>query len=468
MNEKTKRFVRSKFEEYYRRAEIKIPKDSWMREWGFVLLDQYYPAKLVMRRHKSFANKEDLVNYLIENAPAHAYYSTAVYKYPAAGMANKGWLGSDLIFDLDADHVISEAEFRKYSYEDLLDLVKEETRKLIDFLLNDFGFHEEDIELVFSGSRGYHIHIKTEDVRGLGSRERREIVDYMMATGLDMDRIFVKGKTRTISGSVKKESTVLKPIGSWGKKLHREVIFFFQEIAAEEKYLFSISSNFKTNLENKQISKELRAIFKDNKYPLSGNVKISRVKDNEWRFRSKGKEYTIRGSDNQLNVYQRKALEELKRIAGIDEKRAEKIIRIAKEEKWGERIKTDTSSHDISIILSPDIPVVEKIIAHIRAKVKDTPDEPVTSDIKRLIRLPTSLHGKSSFGVKPLRIETLDDFDPLEDAVVFGDSPVEISVARSSSIKMKGERYKVKEGEIASVPEHVALYFMCRGAAEIK
>ena len=54
------------------------------------------------------------------------------------------------------------------------------------------------------------------------------------------------------------------------------------------------------------------------------------------------------------------------------------------------------------------------------------------------------------------------------DAVAFGDSLVEISATRNSSITMKGESYGVEEGEVASVPEHVALYFMCRGVAEIK
>ncbi len=391
MNEKTKRFVRSKFEEYYRRAKIEIPRESWMREWGFVLFDQYFPEKMVMRRHKSFATSKDLVNYLRENAPAHAYHSAAIYKYPSATMANKGWLGADLIFDLDADHVISEAELSKYSYEDLLILVKKETMKLVHFLLDDFGFRADDIELVFSGSRGYHLHIKTEEVRGLGSRERREIVDYLTAAGLDMDRIFVKGKIRTLDGCVGKESTLLKPIGSWGKRLYRETIDFFQ--------------------------------------------KISEVEEDE-------------------------AVEELRKIKGIGDKRAREIIRIAKEEKQKEEIKRG--------ILSPDIPMLEKIRDHLKAKIKDTPDEPVTSDIKRLIRLPTSLHGKSSLEVKPVKIEAFKDFDPLEDAVVFGDSPVEISAARNSSIEMKGERYEVEASEIASLPEHVALYFMCKGAAEIK
>ena len=102
-----------------------------------------------------------------------------------------------------------------------------------------------------------------------------------------------------------------------------------------------------------------------------------------------------------------------------------------------------------------------------RVKSADRPDEPVTADIKRLIRLPTSLHGKSSLEVKPIRIERFREFDPVKDAVVFGDSPVEVRIVRDSRITLRGARYEVKAGEIASLPEHVALYFMCRGAAEI-
>ena len=393
MNEKTKRYVRRKFEDYYCHARIKVPKDSRMREWGFVLLDQYYPVKLVMRRHKSFATKEDLAYYLKQNAPAHAYYSTAVYTYPAAEMAKKGWLGSDLIFDLDADHIISEAELKKYSYEDLLELVKKETEKLIDFLRNDFGFHEDDLELVFSGSRGYHIHITKEDVRGLGSRERREIVDYVMATGLDMDKFLVakeKGGEKT-SG----DDLWLIPEG-WGKRLLNGLIDFLHEIAEMEE-------------------------------------------------------------EGAINV--------VKKVAGIERKKAREILRIAKDETVMRRIERGR----IPRFFKPIRDVITRTVTKtVRVKSADRPDEPVTADIKRLIRLPTSLHGKSSLEATPLRGETFEDFDPLEDAVVFGDSPVEIRVARSSSITMKGERYTVEEGEITAVPEHAALYFMCRGAAELR
>jgi DNA primase small subunit len=394
MNEKTKRFVTAKFGDYYRRTKVEIPTDLWMREWGFVLFDHYYPEKLVMRRHKSFAAEKELVNYLRENAPAHAYFSTAIYKYPTAKMADKDWLGADLIFDLDADHVIGEAEFGSYSYEAILKSVKEETLKLIDFLLNDFGFSGNKIELVFSGSRGYHIHIETEEVRGLGSRERREIVDYVMATGLDINSFLVadsKDKSGKKSG---RDDLWLIPEG-WGKRALKGLIEFLHEIAAME---------------------------------------------------------------------EEEAIKVVKSVGAMEKKKAKEILRIAKDETVMSRIeKGQIPRFSDSIWQSLAKSSEAKYSAY-----ADKPDAPVTADIKRLIRLPTSLHGKSSLQVKPLSIDSFDDFDPLVDAVAFGDSLIEINVTRNSSITMKGKRYEVEEGEFASVPEHVALYFMCRGVAEIK
>ena len=388
MNEKTKKFVRSKFREYYRTAKIELPSDLWMRELGFVHFDPSYPAKLVMRRHKSFNTDIDLINYLKENAPAHAYHSAAIYKYPAADMASKDWLGADLIFDLDADHGVDETELQKYSYEDLLELVKKETEKLIDFMLDDFGFQEDDIELVFSGSRGYHIHIQKKEVRRLGSQERREIVDYITATGLDMDS-FLKGGEKSGRADLKFIAD------GWGKLLLNGLIDFLHEIA---------------------------------------------------------------------EIEEEEAIKVVKRAGVKERKKAEGIIRIAKDETVMKRIERGNIPQFAKSIKWSEI--TKAVTNAVRVKYADRPDEPVTADIKRLIRLPTSLHGKSSLNAKPLKLETFADFDPLEDAVVFGDSPVEIQMVRTSAIRMKGERYKAEEGEIATLPEHVALYFLCRGAAE--
>jgi len=74
---------------------------------------------------------------------------------------------------------------------EMLKLVKKETLKLIDFLFEDFGFTGKNISIVFSGGRGYHIHIRDPTILKLGSDERREIVDYLTASGLDIDSLFI-------------------------------------------------------------------------------------------------------------------------------------------------------------------------------------------------------------------------------------------------------------------------------------
>ena len=70
----------------------------------------------------------------------------------------------------------------------MLELVKKETQKLLTFLLSDFGFSESKMSVVFSGGRGYHIHVRDPRVFSFGSDERREIVDYLAGRGLAMDR----------------------------------------------------------------------------------------------------------------------------------------------------------------------------------------------------------------------------------------------------------------------------------------
>ena len=93
-------------------------------------------------------------------------------------------------------------------------------------------------------------------------------------------------------------------------------------------------------------------------------------------------------------------------------------------------------------------------------------DEPVTTDTKRLIRLPTSLHGGSGMRVEPLELRDLHTFDPLTDAVVFGTRDVRVDCHLSLKMPMLGSTYELQKG-IITVPEAVAVFLCCRGMAEI-
>ncbi|MDG6220424.1 MAG: DNA primase small subunit domain-containing protein, partial [Candidatus Thermoplasmatota archaeon] len=178
--QKAARFIQSRFSIYYENAELQMPPRFGKREWGFFLWGGKGMVRPVV-----FNTRQELRAFLVSRAPRHAYFSTAYYRDPRVPMAQKEWLGADLIFDLDADHLPGAEEME---YDEMLGRVKVEFVKLLDvYILGDLGFEEKDVEIVFSGGRGYHVHVRHPKVIGLGTHERREIVDYVTGKGLDED-----------------------------------------------------------------------------------------------------------------------------------------------------------------------------------------------------------------------------------------------------------------------------------------
>jgi len=92
-------------------------------------------------------------------------------------MVDKGWMGADLIFDLDGDHLpgVSDTDFPK-----MIELVQEQAWRLwSEFLEAEFGFREEYVQITFSGHRGFHIHVRDPAYLHLDSNARRQLVNYI-------------------------------------------------------------------------------------------------------------------------------------------------------------------------------------------------------------------------------------------------------------------------------------------------
>jgi len=209
-------FIREKFREYYLKNAIKINAPSSMekREFGFVP----FKKEKVMVRHRSFESLGQLVNFIKSFVPSDVYYSSAYYKNPGEEkMVSKEWLGADLVFDIDCDHIqtpckkthdtwicpncgktfvekptqcptchTEKFEEETWICEKCLDAAKNETLKLISILEEDFGISSKNINVVFSGHRGYHIHLEDETLRSFGVDERKEISDYITGLGLNI------------------------------------------------------------------------------------------------------------------------------------------------------------------------------------------------------------------------------------------------------------------------------------------
>jgi DNA primase small subunit len=93
-------------------------------------------------------------------------------------------------------------------------------------------------------------------------------------------------------------------------------------------------------------------------------------------------------------------------------------------------------------------------------------DEPVTCDVKRLIRLPGSLHGKTGLKVEKINLDGLKEFDPLRDAVVLSEEEVDVDIGQDFEISMKDETFKLEQGK-QKVPTYLATILIGRRIANV-
>jgi DNA primase small subunit len=380
----SRRLVVKQFAKHYTQAPLDMPDRFARREFGFMFFDRGF-----MMRHLAFPSRAALKRYLVDQVPSHAYYSSAYYEKPdAPTMPEKTWLGADLLFDLDADHVEGA---KGLSYDQMLERVKAEVKRLIDEFLNgDLGFDEEDLKIVFSGGRGYHVHVSRPSVLKLTSHERREIVDYITGTDLDLNWVFPQSafeqsRFKDRSGLGYRRDMPKREDGGWKGRIRRGV----DDLLAE--------------LENLPEQDAVRRIA-ESLTPSNRDIGPK----------------TVDGLYADLFVKN-------KGKCGADRMREENAFEVFSET-----------------------------------------DEPVTSDTHRLIRLPSSLHGKTGFEVVPMSRDALDGFDPFADAVpkAFDEEEVSVRAHAPVSLTLKGDRYELGE-EAGRVPTYVAVHLICRNLASI-
>ncbi|MDO8842027.1 DNA primase small subunit domain-containing protein, partial [Methanocalculus sp.] len=237
-----------------------------------------------------------------------------------------------------------------------------------------------ELSVVFSGGRGYHIHLTSLVMRSWKSAERRELVDYVCGTGLS-PQVLLAGENR--------------PDRGWRLRLKQ-----------------AIQTTLMT----------IRALPPDEQIRMLSSVK---------------------------GVSTSGAADFLKRL--------DTIIHSIQNGMF------DVCNHD-RVILAMFADSTSLLSQQIRERAA-LADEPVTTDIKRLIRHPSSLHGGSGFLVTPLQVREIDDFDPLIDAVVFSERPVRVDSSFEVTMPILGNHYSIGKG-INTVPEALAVFLCSRGIAE--
>jgi len=389
MDERTRSYLAGRFGDYYRRSGLEGPPAASQREWGHI---PFTPGDgTTMVRHQSWldvAGGGSLVDFLVRQQPRHVYYSAGRYRDPGADrMSEKGWRAADLVFDLDADHLPG-VDADGDSYADMLRTCKDALRRLLDFVEGDFGF--EEVDIVFSGGRGYHVHVRDEGVLELGRDQRDEIVEYVRGPDVTFDDVV---RTETVDGIGLKNPTQKRSLptdGGWGARVHRHLMALIDEV---------------------------RDLPED------------------------------------------EALARLREFPNVGEGKAA-AIRRAGTENYDQLAAGNLDVHPAVVSLAKQL--FERALETDGAPI----DEPVTTDINRLIRLPGSLHGGTGLVVTPIDRDALDAFDPLDDAVpeVFLDHEIRVDVTDPGPVEFRGDTFTLKEGE-CRLQEALGVFLMARGRA---
>jgi len=230
MEERTRAYLRGRFRDYYRRASVTTPPGAERREWGYIPWTEGPDTTMV--RHRSLLDLGNLEEFLERERPRHVYFSAGYYEDPSARtMQSKRWQGSDLVFDLDADH-LPNVTLGEDSYAEMLSKCKAALLRLVDLLERDFGY--DDLTIAFSGGRGYHVHVRDERVKELERNERREIVDYLRGNGLDLDSLVVE---EGVGGMGLKNPTTRRTLptdGGWGRRTTDTIDDFVDELLTRD------------------------------------------------------------------------------------------------------------------------------------------------------------------------------------------------------------------------------------------
>ena len=320
--------------------------------------------------------------------------------------------GADLIFDLDGDHLpgVTDGDFPA-----MIRVIQEQAQQLwFDFLEPEFGFKEEHLQVTFSGHRGFHLHYRSPDIWQLDSPARREIVSHIRGEGVDIG-VLLNG-----------------PDCAWKRRV----------VSGVDSVLMKLDDAHQDNADGRKALYQLKEIV-DSRIGMPGYVGPKRC-----------------GTD-MLKAVAERVQDSSRRKRLIESFQKDGTVTQLGGPKGGsqyDNVFTELVKGDNSIVLG---------------KAGET-DEVVTIDLKRVIRWPTSLHGKSGMKVVELPLNRLDPnghnaFDPLIEAIPWSQSGglEKVRALRSDAIyRIGGSQGELSEGEVYEVDEATATFLVLKKWAE--
>ncbi len=414
-------YLKRIFQSYYKEQNTEIPIVNLIehREFGFIPWN-----KNIMIRHMAFNNHEHFMDYLRNNGPKHVYSSGSLYLQPDhPNMEMKQYQGCDLIIDIDVDHFYTPCK----NDHDI-------------WICKECGNTGKG--MIKKCSKCKNTKLKSinwicEDCLETAKKEITKLIfDFLIPD------FGVKEEQAKIAFSghrgyhVKVEEERIRKLSSEGRR----------EIAD---YLSGNHISFEI-LGLKEVNSNIYSISKEN---IGWAQKI--LQKVEEIIKNCGYVELI----NKLKSY------------GLPKMRIQSFMNYK-----DDFLDIITNKKNIWSIEGFGLKTWKLFLKGVIHEIGIELDEPVTVDIHRLIRYPGTLHGKTGFKVQELSLKELDTFNPLDesnknlDPVVFQSDimqKIEIVESEVPATKIKGQTYgPFSQGDIIEVPNHIAVFLLCKGVAK--
>lgn len=398
-------FLLEQFRSFYRKKTVNQPPALSQREFGIGVF-----GKKISNRHLAFGSANDFNQFLQREAPLFVSSSVSYYSAPAARpMQAKGWLGADLVFEFDSDDIKTDCKREHDSWKcanckesgkgdvqncsncgegvkveqwvcpECLNAVKKQVRILLDWLSNDLGL-TDGISINFSGSKGFHVHVRSDAVKMLSPAGRIELLDFLTGHGLDLESVGFSEKNRGLLGP--KWETAK----GWNKRILQKLFDFLTSATPEE-------------------------------LAVAGNI-------------------SVRAAEK---ILQQK----------------EKIVEQVKKGFFPAVTATKHSAFWKSLL--------EFCVFELHLNV----DRQTSVDVYKIVRVADTLHGSTGLLAKEVLPSELDDFDGLTNGVVFGDFPVEVTIAKTPRFWLKNAWWGPFENQTLKLPLFAAVFLVARGSAAL-
>ncbi len=396
-------FLKQQFSKYYSKNSVESVPEVEKREFG---IGEF--GKKISSRHLSFKSYLDFNSFLVREAPLFVSFSCAYYSFPSAKpMEAKNLIKSDLVFEFDADDF------------------KTDCKQLHDSWVCSCG------------------------ASGKGS----------------LSNCTTCGKSVLVDQWVCNDC-----LGEVKKQVFRLVDILESELGITSGLYFNFSGfkGYHVHIRNDDFS----SLPASSRVDLTDYLSGESVKPDLLGFYYSKGDFFVPSKKNLFGLRKRLVgklkfflnefdAQKLSACTGISMVLAKKIV-VQKQEF------VSALDSGVAQRLSPKHNQVfwSSLLELALNEEKIGLDRQTSIDLKKIVRVPQTLHGSTGLLAKTFSFSDLNKFSPLDDSVVFsGSQSIRLKSVNAPRFYLGGKWWGPFSLQDAELPEFVAVFLLCRGSA---